>query len=192
MTMVGGLDVHRQQITFDYVDNDGLVRWGQIRPATRKTLRGWLAEHCPDGDGEFALEGCTGWRYVSEELAAAGVGVHLGDPAEIAALRGPKKRAKTDRADARLLRTLLLEGRFPESWIPPAHVLEIRTPGPVVLHADGRAARLAAAHPRPVVPPGLPTDSGRCCRRRAATRLRERRAVGGGTAIRRYRAAAHR
>lgn len=129
MTMVGGLDVHRQQITFDYVDSDGLVRWGQICPATRKTLRGWLAEHCAHEDAEFALEGCTGWRYVSEELVAAGVGVHLGDPAEIAALRGPKKRAKTDRADARLLRTLLLQGRFPESWIPPAHVLEMRTLG---------------------------------------------------------------
>ena len=129
MTMVGGLDVHRAQITFDYVDDDGLVHWGQIRAATPKTLRGWLAEHCPDGDAEFALEGCTGWRYVSEELAGAGVGVHLGDPAEIAVLRGPKKRAKTDRADARLLRTLLLQGRFPESWIAPAHVLEIRTLG---------------------------------------------------------------
>ncbi|MGH3595430.1 MAG: IS110 family transposase [Mycobacterium sp.] len=129
MTMVGGFDVHRQQITFDYVDDDGLVHWGQIRPATRKTLRGWLAEHCPDGGGEFALEGCTGWRYVCEELAAAGIGMHLGDAAEIAVLRGPKKRAKTDRADARLLRTLLLEGRFPESWIPPAHVVEIRTLG---------------------------------------------------------------
>jgi transposase len=129
MTIVGGFDVHRKQITFDYVDNDGLVRWGQIRPATRSTLRGWLSGQCPDGDGEFALEGCTGWRYVTEELAAADVGVHLGDPAEIAALRGPKKRAKTDRADARLLRTLLLEGRFPESWIPPAHVLETRTLG---------------------------------------------------------------
>ncbi|KZS66129.1 IS110 family transposase [Mycobacterium ostraviense] len=129
MTMVGGLDVHRQQITFDYVDDDGVVHWGQIRPATRNSLRGWLAEHCPDGDGEFGLEGCTGWRYVSEELAAAGVGVHLGDPAETAALRGRKKRAKTDRADAKLLRTLLLEGRFPESWIPPAHMVEIRTLG---------------------------------------------------------------
>jgi hypothetical protein len=29
------------------------------------------------------VEGCTGWRYVSEELAAAGVGVHLGDPSAI-------------------------------------------------------------------------------------------------------------
>ncbi|HTQ17312.1 transposase [Mycobacterium sp.] len=111
------------------MDDDGGVRFGQIRPATWKTVRGWLAEHCPDGDGEFALEGCTGWRYVSEELTAAGVGVHLGDPAEIAALRGPKKRAKTDRADAKLLRTLLVEGRFPESWIPPAHVVVVRSLG---------------------------------------------------------------
>lgn len=44
-------------------------------------------------------------------------------------MRGRKKRAKTDRADARLLRTLLLQGRFPESWIRPAHVLEIRNLG---------------------------------------------------------------
>jgi len=28
MTMVGGFDVHRNQITFDYVDDDGLVHWG--------------------------------------------------------------------------------------------------------------------------------------------------------------------
>ena len=155
MTMVGGLDVRRKQITFDYVDDDGLVWWGQIRPATRKTLA-WLGEHCPDGDAEFALEGCTGWRYVTEEVASAGVGVHLGDPAEIATLRGPKKRAaKTDRADARLLRTLLLEGRFPESWIPPVHVLEIRSLGRLYCTLMDKRPRLAAAHPRPVVPSGL-------------------------------------
>jgi transposase len=130
MTMVGGFDVHRKQITFDYVDTDtGLVRCGEIRPATRKTLRRWLGEHCPGGDAEMAVEGCTGWRYVVEELAAAGATAHLADPAETAGLRGPKKRAKTDRADARLLRTLLCEGRLPESWIPPTHVLEVRTLG---------------------------------------------------------------
>jgi transposase len=128
MTIVGGFDVHRKQLTFDYVDTEsGEVRSGQVRPATRTTLRGWLAKHCPDGDAEFALEGCTGWRYVTEELGAVGAVGHLADPAETAALRGPKKRAKSDRADARLLRTLLWEGRLPESWIPPAHVLEVRT-----------------------------------------------------------------
>ena len=60
MTMVGGFDVHRKQITFDYVDDDGLVHSGEIRPATRETLRGWLGKHCASGDAEFALEGCTG------------------------------------------------------------------------------------------------------------------------------------
>jgi hypothetical protein len=128
MTIVGGFDVHRKQLTFDYVDTEtGEVRWGQIRPATRKTLRSWLAEHCPNGNAEFALEGCTGWRYVAEELTAVGAVAHLADPAEAAGLRGPKKRAKSDRTDARLLRTLLWEGRLPESAIPPPHVLEVRT-----------------------------------------------------------------
>ncbi|MGV9867580.1 hypothetical protein [Rhodococcus koreensis] len=127
MTIIGGFDVHRQQITFDYVDTDtGRVRWGQIRPATRHTLRAWLTEHCPGWDAEIAVEGCTGWRYVVEELTAAGVTARLADPAETAGLRGPKKRAKTDRADARLLRTLLLEDRLPLSWIPPEQVLEAR------------------------------------------------------------------
>jgi hypothetical protein len=61
MTIVGGLDVHRKQITFDYVDSDsGDGRSGQISPATRKSLRAWLGEQCPGGDAEFALEGCTG------------------------------------------------------------------------------------------------------------------------------------
>jgi transposase len=50
-------------------------------------------------------------------------------------------RAKTDRADARLLRQLLLERRLPEAWIPSADVLEVRTLGRlyVTLMADRRA-----------------------------------------------------
>src|SRR3954452_2597851 len=45
---------------------------------------------------------------------------------ETAARRGNKKRAKTDRADARHLRELLMIGRLPESWIPPDHLLDLR------------------------------------------------------------------
>ncbi|MEE9206377.1 MAG: IS110 family transposase, partial [Acidimicrobiia bacterium] len=75
----------------------------------------------------FATEGCTGWRFVVEELRHAGIEAHLAEPADTATLRGRKKRAKTDRADARHLRRLLVEDRLPESWIPPGHVLEVRT-----------------------------------------------------------------
>src|SRR3954467_12435771 len=52
--------------------------------------------------------------------------VHLAEPAETAARRGTKKRAKNDRADARHLRELLMVDRLPESWIPPEHLLELR------------------------------------------------------------------
>ena len=72
------------------------------------------------------MEGCTGWRYVAEELAAAGVTVHVAEPADTAALRGRKRHAKTDRTDSRHLRVLLADGRLPECWIPPWHVLECR------------------------------------------------------------------
>src|SRR6266545_4539538 len=70
---------------------------------------------------------CTGWRFVVEELEGAGAQAHLAEPADTAALRGPKRRAKTDRADARHLRELLMAARLPESWIPPAHVSDART-----------------------------------------------------------------
>jgi transposase len=75
---------------------------------------------------EVALEATTGWRFVVEELRAIGAGVHLAEPAETAARRGKKKRAKSDRADARHLRELLMLSRVPESWIPPDHILDLR------------------------------------------------------------------
>ena len=127
MAIVGGLDLHRGQLTFDYLDQDsGAVTTGRIVPADRDHLRAWLERFAGAQQVAFALEGCTGWRYVVEELGRAGIAAHLAEPADTAALRGPKRRAKTDRADARHLRELLLAGRLPESWIPPAHVLEAR------------------------------------------------------------------
>ncbi len=127
MSIVGGLDVHRAQITYDHLDTmTGEVEVGRIVPATRRELRGWLSRF-EGQDVVFATEGCTGWRFVVEELRHAGVEAHLAEPADTATLRGRKKRAKTDRADARHLRWLLIEDRLPESWIPPSQVLEVRT-----------------------------------------------------------------
>src|SRR3712207_4753124 len=133
MGIVGGLDIHRRQITFDYLDErSGETRHGRIAPADRMLLRGWLQTLIADADADagtpaaFAVEGCTGWRFVVEELQRAGVEAHLAEPADTSAARGPKRRAKTDRADARLLRELLADGRLPESWIPPQQVLEMR------------------------------------------------------------------
>jgi transposase len=128
MDIVGGLDVHRKQITFDYVEIEtGEVKSGQITPATREHLRHWLSGFPANQRAAFALEATTGWRFVVEELERAGVEAHLAEPADTKALRGRKKRAKTDRLDARHLRELLLIGRLPESWIAPSHIQELRT-----------------------------------------------------------------
>jgi hypothetical protein len=44
MPTVGGLDIHRKQITFDYLDTvTGQVQRGQVSPADREHLRAWLA-----------------------------------------------------------------------------------------------------------------------------------------------------
>jgi transposase len=127
MSIIGAFDVHRRQLTFEYLDTvTGELRRGRIAPADRAHLRAWLARFAGHGEVEFALEGCTGWRYVVEELLAAGVVPHLAEPADTAALRGRKRHAKTDKTDARHLRVHLLAGDLPECWIPPAHVLEAR------------------------------------------------------------------
>jgi transposase len=127
MAIVGGLDIHRRQVTFDYLDTvSGQVRRGRIDPACRQELRSWLGRFAGRQDVTFAVEGCTGWRFVVEELQRAGITALLAEPAETAHQRGPKKRAKTDKADARHLRTLAAEGRVPLSWIPPEQAMELR------------------------------------------------------------------
>src|SRR5438445_3650736 len=127
MPIVGGLDIHRKQITFDYLDADtGQVRRGQVSPADRVHLRAWLARFAGREDVAFAVEACTGWRYVADELALAGIAVHLAEPADTAFARGRKRHAKTGKTDCRHLRMLLAEGRLPECWIPPGHILECR------------------------------------------------------------------
>jgi hypothetical protein len=58
MSIVGGLDIHRKQLTFDYLDTaTGQVRRGQVTPADR----------CPDigsagrGRAESVRSDCP-WR----------------------------------------------------------------------------------------------------------------------------------
>jgi len=117
-------------------------------------------------DLEVALEATTGWRFVVEELQRIGVDVHLAEPAETSGLKGKKQRAKTDWADARHLRGLLLIGRLPESWIPPAHLLDLRARGALPAHALSAANRVAAADaagalsPDPAAPgPAVPGEA---------------------------------
>jgi transposase len=125
------LDLHREQITFDAVETESGEVWrGRVWKPDRERFRRWLREDvAAKADARpvaLAVEGCTGWRYVVEEISAAGYQAHLAEPADTQAARGRKRHAKTDRSDARLLRELLQSGDLPESWIPSTAVLEWR------------------------------------------------------------------
>ena len=127
MAILAGFDVHRAQITFDALDTEtGEVLRGRMR-GDREAVERVGARSSPASTSRWrwrrARAGCSSMR----RWPAAGAVVHLAEPAETSALRGKKRHAKTDRADARWLRTLLAEGRLPEAWIPPAHVREWRT-----------------------------------------------------------------
>ena len=126
MTLVMGMDQHRAQISAEWIDTiAGEVSRARVAPADRDGVREFLGRF-NGSDLEVALEATTGWRFVVEELQRVGADVHLAEPAETSALKGKKKHAKTDWADARHQRELLLIGRLPESWIPPAHLLDLR------------------------------------------------------------------
>jgi transposase len=126
VTIVMGLDQHRGQITAEWIDTStGEIERARVAPAHREPVRRFL-ERFGGAELEVALEATTGWRFVVEEIRAVGGRAHLAEPAETAARRGPKKRAKSDRADARHLRELLMVARLPESWIAPDHLLDLR------------------------------------------------------------------
>ena len=126
MSIVMGLDQHRGQITGEWIDTEtGEVQRACVVPADRAAVQKFLSRFAGQ-ELEVALEATTGWRFVVEELRRIGADVHLAEPAETAGLRGPKKGAKNDRADARHLRELLMIRRLPESWVPPDHILDLR------------------------------------------------------------------
>src|ERR1700686_4280464 len=121
-----GMDQHRAQISAEWIDTlTGEVSRARVAPADRAGVRKFLTQFKDEGL-EVALEATTGWRFVVEELRRVGGRVHLAEPAQTSALRGGKKRPKTDRADARHLRELLMIGRLPECWIAPDHLLDLR------------------------------------------------------------------
>jgi transposase len=126
MAIVAGFDVHRAQITFDALDTEsGEVSRGRI-DATAAGVERWV-QRFTGREIHVAVEACTGWLFVCDALVAAGAVPHLAEPVETRALRGRKRRAKTDREDARWLRVLLADRRLPEAWIPPEHVRQWRS-----------------------------------------------------------------
>jgi transposase len=119
-----GLDIHRAQITYDALElESGEVTTGKIA-ASPEAVGAWVARFS-GAEVHVAFEACTGWFFLARALARAGA-MPTWPRSPRRALQGRKRRAKTDRADARWLRRLLCEGRLPGAWIPPDHICWLR------------------------------------------------------------------
>ena len=126
MPIVMGLDQHRAQIAAEWIDTmTGEVSRRRIVPADRAAVREFFepfAERVLRSRWRRRRAGGS-WSRSSSGSVPRCISA---ESAEASALRGKKRRAKTDFADARHLRELLLIGRIPDSWIPPAHILDLR------------------------------------------------------------------
>jgi hypothetical protein len=70
MSMVCGLDLHRQQITFDALETESGEVWrGRVWQPDRQRFRRWLSRDVARrADGQpvaTAVDGCTGWRALA-------------------------------------------------------------------------------------------------------------------------------
>ena len=168
VSIVMGMDQHRAQISAEWIDTiTGEISRARVAPADRDAVRAFLDRFADEGL-EVALEATTGWRFVVEELERVGAEVHLAEPAETAALKGKKKRAKTDWADARHLRELLVD-RPAAGVVDPAgaHPRPAR-PGPDAASALASADRVAAADALGALSPRVPAATQPAHRSRSA------------------------
>ena len=126
MSIVMGVDQHRAQITAEWIDlATGEVSRARVLPADRAGVRRFLARFAGE-QLEVALEATTGWRFLVEELRAAGAVVHLAEPAETRRCVGTRSAPRATARTPAITASLLLAGRLPESWIPPDHILDLR------------------------------------------------------------------
>lgn len=87
-------------------------------PATRERPRRWL-QRFQGQEAALDLEATTGWRFLVEELQAAGLEAHLAEPADTRALRGPK--ASQDRPRGCPPPPQAVAGRAPAGVLDPTH-----------------------------------------------------------------------
>jgi hypothetical protein len=158
LTIVMAFDQHREQITWDALDGvTGEVSRGRIRPAERGTFRHFLSRF--DGrEIEAALEATTGWRFMVEELQAAGAfgasGRAGGDACAAGTEAAGEDRPRRCPPPARAAPAGPGAG-----VVDPARTYPRAALAGAAAQDAGRAADgLAAAHPR-AVPPWAPLEA---------------------------------
>jgi transposase len=122
-----GWDIHRKfsQLSVVQRNERGEIRVMKrlrLEHADRPAMRERLAE-LPAGT-PVAMEGSFGWQWIADLLEELELDPHLGHPPAIKILA--KNEAKADRVDADRLGRFWLRGIFPESYLAPPDVRQLR------------------------------------------------------------------
>lgn len=117
-----GLDVHKRYNQACVMDGSGMIVKEQRFLNTKEELDEFL-ETIPE-DSEFAIEACSVWMPVFEELERKGFDVHLAHPSRVKLIA--EARVKTDKIDAKVLANLLRTDMLPEAYIAPEHIRRLR------------------------------------------------------------------
>jgi transposase len=123
--IVAFIDIHKHVFQASRLDPATGEVWDDRFPARSDALEEW-AERWQGQLGTVAIEATNGWRWVCRLLQARGVEVRLVDPGQARALQGRRRRAKTDRLDARWGVLLLAKELLPEAWLPPEEIQQLR------------------------------------------------------------------
>ncbi len=125
--LYGAIDIHKAVFQAAVLDPESGELSERRFAATREGLGDW-ANEWRGKLAAVAIEATTGWRWVARELQQCGFEVRLVDPGRASALRGRRRKPKTDRLDARWLAMLLARQLLSEceAWLPPAEIQRLR------------------------------------------------------------------
>lgn len=117
-----GLDVHKKSISYCVKSADGHIDSEGTIAATREALQAWVSKIGRPWIGGLEATMFTGWIY--DYLNDYAAELRVGHPAMLKAIAAGKK--KNDQVDAQLLADLLRCNLFPESYMAPTEMRDLR------------------------------------------------------------------
>ena len=118
-----GCDLHARQQTIAMVDTETGEFTEKTLSHEGNAVRAFYT--ALEGPVVVGIEATGAMQWFLELLEALGIECRVGHPAKIRAKETRKQ--KHDRRDARLILELLIEGRFPEIWMPSTEERDLRT-----------------------------------------------------------------
>ena len=118
-----GLDVHKKTVAFCVKRADGEIISEGVIQAQKAALQEWASQQVESWDGCMEATMFSGWIY--DTLKPYANELKVGHPFRIEAISSAKK--KSDRIDASMLADLLRANLFPEIYMAPQHLRDLRS-----------------------------------------------------------------